>query len=211
MIALLASAGAIAAAVAPAPSPAAPLTIVALGTSLTARGGWTAPLAAALRTRLGRPVTMRVLARSGATSDWVSAQAPAAVAARPDVVLVEAVANDPALHRRVSLPRSRANLRALLAVLRSARPRPRMIVMAMNPVSGWRRWVRPGLDDYVAAHLEEARRAGAEVLDLRPAWRSHAPRDIPDGLHPSADAAAAVIVPPLAHRIAAIAGKDAAP
>lgn len=189
-------------------APRRPLTIVALGTSLTARGGWTGGLEAELR-REGRAARVVTVAQPGMTSRWGLEQLDRVAAARPDVVLVEFAANDAALQRFTSLDRSRAAMRAIVAGLGARLPGVCVAVMAMNPVSGVRGWVRPMLDRYEDAHLRDARAAGATPIDFRPGWlRIPADRRaamIPDGLHPLPQAAAAVIVPPLAARVRAMA------
>lgn len=184
---------------------AAPLTVVTVGTSLTSRGGWQEALERQLSVRLVRPVSVRIVARAGETSLWGCANLEAVVALKPDVVLVEFATNDAALQRRLSLGRSLAAMRTILERLLSLTPRPRVVVMAMNPVSGLRGLVRPRLKAYTAAHRDLARALGAEFLDHRPAWhrlgRAARARAIPDGLHPMAAEAAAIMVPALVEHL----------
>lgn len=183
----------------------AALKIVAFGTSLTARGGWTQPLETALGQCLGRPVTVAVVAKSGATSDWGVSAVDRVIAESPDIVLIEFSVNDAALHRLVSLRRSRENL-ARMIDMREQLAGLRIIVMAMNPMSGIRGAIRPFLDRYIDAHREVAEAKGAEFVDHRPAWRAlSAPTlsaAIPDGIHPLQTIAAAIIVPRLVTQIA---------
>lgn len=180
---------------------AAPLTIVAMGTSLTARGGWQQPLREALERCLRRPVAVETVARSGASSSWGLKAVDEVAAKGPDVVLVEFATNDAALNRLLTRQASRTNLRAILARLSGLEPKPRIIVMAMNPVFGLRGLLRPFLSCYIEAHRELAAEFGAEFIDHGPAWRAlgrQALRGaIPDGIHPEPAAAASVIVPAL--------------
>ncbi len=183
-----------------------PLTIVTLGTSLTARGGWQPALEAEIARCVGRPVAVPIVARSGETSRWGLGQVEAVLAHRPDVVLVEFATNDAALQRWMSLDESVRAMRAILERLLARTPRPRVIVMGMNPVLRLRGAVRPWLDDYVAAHRDLAQALGAEFVDHGPAWRAldrrALDRAIPDGVHPDPAMAARVMVPTLAARLA---------
>ena len=198
-----------------APAQPRPLTIVALGTSLTARGGWPLPLEAALERCLHRPVAVRVVARSGQDSTWGVSALDQVAAQRPDVVLVEFAVNDAALHHWIGFERSRRNMQAILDRLADLNPRPRVFVMAMNPVSGLRGALRPSLDRYAAMHRDVAQAAGAGFIDHGPAWRALAPdalaRAIPDGTHPDPAVAARIMVPALVRTIAGEACAGPAP
>src|ERR1700741_4927741 len=99
-----------------------PLRLAALGTSLTARGGWLEPLRRRLEAQLGRPVQALDFAKSGASSRWGMRILARACAERPDIALIEFAANDAALHRGVSLARSIANAAAMIDALRAANP-----------------------------------------------------------------------------------------
>src|SRR5262249_7535722 len=88
------------------------LKIAAVGTSLTAQGGWQAPLQKGMTECLGVPVTVTNHARSGETSRWGLLNVDAILADRPDIVLIEFAANDAALNRFISLSQSVDNMRA---------------------------------------------------------------------------------------------------
>ena len=178
-----------------------PLTVVTFGTSLTARGEWQETLRDRLGACLHRPVEMRIVARSGVTSEWALTHVEAVAAARPDVVLVEFAHNDAALNRWISLGRSRENMRSVLSNLNALSPRPRVVNLGMNPVHGLRGWIRPRLGLFIGEHRRIAVRSGAEFLDLRPSWTrlgsSGLRQLIPDGVHPVPAAAQDIIVPRL--------------
>lgn len=179
--------------------------LVVFGTSLTARGGWRAPLATRLSSCLKRDVSVSMVARSGATSLWGLEHVNEVVQLRPDVVVIEFYANDAALNRMVTLGRSRETIDGILTELRQRLPRARLIVQVMNPFSGIRGMIRPFVDNYIDAHLAQAKHHGAEIVDHRPVWlampASELANAIPDGAHPLPDAAAKVIVPSLARQI----------
>lgn len=187
------------------------ITVVALGTSLTARGGWPEALERTLGRCLEQPVSVVVVAQPGATSDWAIGAIGSVLAKQPDIVLVEMAANDAALHRLVSMSASRLNMSRIFQRLAAHKLRPQVFGMAMNPVSGLRGLDRLFLDRYVNLHRKLALQSGAGFIDHRPAW-SALPQQrlraaIPDGLHPSQVASAEIVVPMIAK---AITGRDCA-
>ncbi|MBY5663149.1 SGNH/GDSL hydrolase family protein [Rhizobium leguminosarum] len=183
-----------------------PLKIVALGTSLTARGGWQSALEVELTTCLNRLVTVDNVAKSGETTVWALTQIDRVVAEQPDIILIELYANDAALQRFVSLSQSRRNIGNILDQLRQRLPEVRIAVMAMNPISGVRGLIRPFVDSYISAHQAEAQKRGLEFVDHRLNWQRLTPDDlaaaIPDGAHPLPDIASKIIVPELVKHIA---------
>jgi acyl-CoA thioesterase-1 len=192
-----------------------PITIVALGTSLSARGPWPDDLAARLTACLEREVRITRVAEPGVTVAW--GQAPARIsavaAAAPDVILMEFAINDADL--RDGLPRAEADARsrALLAELTEAAPGAVIVEMTMSPAHGLRGVLRPGLaaryDDVVA----RAEDRGGAVADLHGHWLNlpRAARRFDDGLHPDPDLAAEVIVAPLAALLAPAFGASCSP
>ncbi len=184
---------------------ASPVRVVALGTSHTARGGWQRPLADALARCLARPVDVVNRGKSGAGSQWGRTQVAAIAATGPDIVLIEFAANDAALHAGVSLTRSRQNIAEIVNGLRARLPAVRIILMAMNPVSGLRGALRPSLDAYEDAYRDLAAELNIAFVDHRPAWRARSAGDlrraIPDGVHADPMVATGVIVPALAATI----------
>lgn len=178
------------------------LTVVAFGTSLTARGGWQDALRMRLEACLGRRVEIVTVAQVGATSEWALAHAAEVVDRHPDVVLVEFAVNDASLTRWLSLARSRSNMEQVLSRLRKGKPAPRVFILAMNPVRGLRGWLRPRLSAFTREHARAGVEMGAQFIDLRPFWRAmDLATVIPDGLHPIVSAAIDAIVPELVFRI----------
>ncbi|GGH17177.1 hypothetical protein GCM10007036_18430 [Alsobacter metallidurans] len=184
---------------------AADITIVAFGTSLTARGEWQSSLVSRLSECTGQSVRVETIAKSGASTDWALKQIEAVAAKRPDIVLVEFASNDAALNRWMLPSRSRNNMVALLTGLRRAAPAATIYVMAMSPVRGLRGLIRPFLRHYMETHLEVAHELGARTLDFRPAWAkldsASLQAALPDGLHPKGGVASDIMVPLLAEAI----------
>lgn len=188
------------------------IRIAAIGTSLTARAGWCDALCRTLERDLARSVSITVLARPGATTRSMEMQFRELGELSPDVVLIEAATNDAALHRGISVMESVGRVRALILRLRERWPGVAIVVMAMNPVGGLQRLIRPRLDAYSDAHLRVAAELGVDAVDHRPGWRA-IPRAgrriaIPDGLHPLGGAAADIMVAPLAMQIGARLGHE---
>lgn len=196
---------------------AAPLRLVAMGTSLTARYDWPRVLADRLEACLGQPVALTVIARSGETAVWGARQLDALVAARPDVVLMEFTANDADLRRRIAPARSDALHGEILAALHAARPEARVLLMGMNPSFGLRGVLRLRTPRYLADYVARAQgdpRIG--YVDLAPDWMDLVGAQgrnivLPDGLHPVPDAARALIPARLAPVIAALVRQDCPP
>ena len=111
-----------------------------------------------------------------------------------------------ALDRWMSTSTSRGNFARILDGLRAGAPDARIVVMAMNPISGLRGWMRPFLSSYIAAHREESEKRGLDYIDFGPAWQALPPDEleaaIPDGLHPKPQVAGEVMAPLLANLIA---------
>ncbi len=183
----------------------AELKIAAIGTSLTARGGWQAPLQKEMSECLGFPVTVTNQARSGETSRSGLQNIGAVLADRPDIVLMEFAANDAALNRFISVSRSVANMRAIVRAVRAQNSRAVIVIQAMNPFWGFRRWVRPFLDQYIDAHAALAQELGIDFIDHRPLWATHPDaeirRMIPDGAHPLPAYAASMIATHIKSRL----------
>lgn len=182
------------------------MKIVTFGTSLTARGGWQAPLKTALSACRHDPVDIAIIAQSGVPSDWGLANLDRVIAEEPDVVLIEFYANDAALNRFVTPGHSRATIAAIFDGLKTRLPQARVISLVMNPMSGLRGyWARPFLGTYIEGHRAAADERGILTIDFRPDWArlygDALDTVIADGVHPAPDAAAAVMVPPLAEAL----------
>lgn len=188
----------------PVPFPPGAIDILALGTSLTARGGWAEPLETALQaTRPGSRVS--VLARPGANSGWGQAALGRRVAPRaPQVVLVEFAVNDASLVRGMSLGRSAATHRRILNQVRSAGAIP--VLMTMAPADGREALERPGLSAFHAQDRTLAARWPSALVDAAPGWGVLDPAErealMPDGLHPTAEAWSRMLLPLLLRLLA---------
>lgn len=195
-------------------APPEQLRIVALGTSLTARATWPEALSRQLAACLDRPVPVAVVAAPGETSRWGLTQIPEVLAARPDVVLVEFTANDADARDGLTLDESRRTHAEILAALRRETLGTKVILMSMNPTHGLRGLLRWRHGAYRAAYHGLAQSApDIGYLDLDARWRQQmtpAQRRaaIPDGLHPRAEVAQMVIVPPLAATVARLFAQD---
>jgi acyl-CoA thioesterase I len=187
-----------------------PMTIAVLGTSLTARGDWPDAVATRLSTCLNRRVTVQRYAEAGANSAWGRARIADVIAARPDLVLIEFAVNDADLRDGVSLPDSILNHTAMLRDLGRDLPGARVALMTTSPAFGMRGWLRPRLATYYASYGDLAADAETGVIDLYARWRDlpDAKALFPDGLHPDAAAATALIAPVVTDAIGKAAGRS---
>lgn len=186
-----------------------PLTIVALGTSLTARADWPSALASSLSACGEREVRVVTVAQPGAGSDWGRGQVGRVAALAPALVLVEFTINDADLGRGRRLANAETDMVALLDALARAAPQAQTVLMTMSPAFGPRGWIRPWLADHEAAYRQLVRARGIGLIDLAPLWRDALAGAgdrrslLPDGLHPTPAAVATVALPTMRDRIAA--------
>jgi acyl-CoA thioesterase I len=168
-----------------------PLVVAALGTSLTSRGAWLDGVPAALEPLINRPVRVKNFAIGGATSRVGLTAVDEAAHLRPDVAIIEFASNDAALHRRVSLAESAANVTVIIRRLRAANRDILLYLMTMSPVTGLRGLLRPRLPRYYDLYPSLAARERTGLIDNRSAWAAlptaEILRAIPDGAHPTAE------------------------
>ena len=178
---------------------AEPLTIVALGTSLTEGIDWPQRLGARLSACSGRPVRVETVARSGMTSNWGLGQVERVLALRPDIVLLEFAMNDANWRRFVSREKSRANTVSLVRQVRSSLPGSRVFLMTTNVVHGLRGLMRPTVGAYYRLYRDIAAAEGLGLIDLEPRWAALSAQElrraVPDGVHPTLEAFEAIALP----------------
>ncbi|MEM8731293.1 MAG: SGNH/GDSL hydrolase family protein [Pseudomonadota bacterium] len=178
------------------PLPDGPISLVAFGTSLTARNAWPEALAERLETCRSSPVTLTRVARPGAGSAWAQTQVAQVVAAAPDLVVMEFAINDADLLDGVSPATGHRQHAEILQALRTDLPEARILLMTMNPAYGPRGWVRPMLRRHYLGYRDLAVEFDTGLADLYPRWvqlQDRAARRPPDGLHPT-DAQTAPVV-----------------
>jgi acyl-CoA thioesterase I len=184
----------------------AEVTLLALGTSLTANYQWPHELARQLSQCLARKVDIEILAVAGANSNQAAKQFSSRRNRRPDIVLVEFASNDADLLDGIGLDKSRSNLKALLGRIREDVPGAQVVLMTMNPAFGPRGWIRPQLIEYYEMYRELAAYNGVALVDLAPTWNESLAAtgykvQLPDGLHPTQTAASRIILPTLRNKI----------
>lgn len=183
-----------------------PLVIAALGTSLTARGAWVEALPGALEPLVRRPVSILNFAQVGATSRWGLTVVDGAARARPDIAIIEFAINDAALHRRVSLSESLANVTEIIRRLRTARADIQIELMTMSPAIGLRGLLRPRLGRYYDIYPRLAAREQIGLIDNRADWaalpRATLARALQDGSHPTAEFAVSITLPNIVRKLA---------
>jgi lysophospholipase L1-like esterase len=138
-----------------------------------------------------------VTARPGAASDWGLRAVQDALSHKPDLLFVEFAINDASLWRGLSLARSEANHRKIIAAARAAGTHP--VLVTMSVALGRKALERPGLAAYHHLYRRLADETGAGLIDLAPAWLALTPAEaaaaLPDDLHPTAEAVGRIAVP----------------
>lgn len=185
-----------------------PARVLLLGTSLTAGGSWDAALQQTLSTCRPAGVVVERLARPGANSAW----GQEALAERlqtgvvPDILVVEFSINDSSLWRGMTLDRSAARHSEILALAQQAGVT--VWLSTMSPAFGAKAWQRPGQVAYRAIYQDLARRTGAGLIAMAPAWQQLSPQArreaMPDGLHPVDPAMTGITVPALVANLSPI-------
>ncbi len=187
------------------------VTILALGTSLTANFGWPAKLGQVLSQCLARQVEIEVRAVAGANSEQAERQFNSRRIPKPDIVLVEFASNDANFLNGVTLSQSRRNHNALVARIHADAEHSKIVLMTMNPAFGLRGWLRPSLGDYNAMYWDLAASNHLNLADLNKVWNEFLAatghkEHLPDGLHPTQVSANKVVLPVLLGRIVRLLG-----
>jgi acyl-CoA thioesterase-1 len=187
-----------------------PQTLVLYGTSLTERGAWSRLLKENLATSYPNLVTVHNGAGSGQNSRWgLENLNQRVIAHQPDSVLIEFSINDSVTRFDLSLEESRTNLLAMIDQLQAARPGIEIILQVMNPVIGkpvGDRSHRRDQEAYANVYRTVARERNLRLIDHRPEWNAILKdggeaafkRLVRDGVHPSEEANAKIVLPRVA-------------
>jgi hypothetical protein len=176
--------------------------VVVLGTSLSARAAWPEQLGRALSDCAVRPVDVQVVARPGANAAWGAEQAAYVAGMGPALVLVEFEANDADILDGLWPWESRRMHARILSEILHKSPQTETILMIMNPAYGARGLARIARPFYRQSYYRLAHAHGIGLVDMTGNWRKRVAalgrdRVIPDGLHPTDDAAGDIVVPAL--------------
>lgn len=192
------------------PAPGKSYHIIILGTSLTSRGDWPVLLRDRLNSCAAGPVQVERLARAGAASGWGLAalreRLSDTAAGPPDLLIVEFSGNDASLAHGYPLFVSKRNHREIIRLAREAGAA--VMLATMSPAWGQNALERPGQDRYHALYRDLAAAEGVGLIDTIPDWRALSVEDrradVPDGVHPTDAAMAAIAVPAFVEAIGAI-------
>ena len=180
-----------------------PQTIVTYGTSLTEGGAWVGQLRNTLETQYPDLVNFINSGKAGMWSTWgVDNLDRLVIDKRPDTIFIEFAINDAHVANQVSLAQSRANLKNMIARIRSANQYAEIILMTMNPPVGESLERRPHLQEYYQMVREVAKEMKLRLIDHDRHWQSLLENDrelfdqyVPDGLHPGSTGCQQVITP----------------
>lgn len=187
------------------------VTILALGTSMTANYQWPHELARELNRCFDQKIYIEVLATAGANSTQADYQFSSRKNRMPDVVMIEFASNDADLLDGVTLDKSRLNHNRLLVRIREEVPRSKVMLMTMSPVFGVRSWFRPRLAHYYAMYRELAKNKDVVLVDIVNGWNKFfvisGDEEFPDGLHPRQSLASRIVLPEVLNQMKLILGE----
>jgi len=190
--------------------------IVTMGTSLTAlETTWVTGFTTWIKSLAPNPanVTIVNVSVAGACSyttefpqfpqlNGISYQLPQIITHNPDVVFIEFAINDAWPDYKISLAQSKEYLNFIIDELEALNPNVEIVLMTMNNVDG--DWIplRPDLANYYQGYRDVASTRGLILIDHYPNWLDLYNTDratwdsyVPDDIHPTTAAAAAIIQP----------------
>lgn len=180
-------------------------TVVTYGTSLTAGGAWGGQLREALKVRYPGLFHLRNSGLGGMWSGWgVVNLEPRVLRHGPDAVIIEFAVNDAYQPYACSVAQARLNLEFICGGILRQTPDAEIILQVMNPPIAEHAVRRPHWPDYYQMIRDCAREHDFLLVDHQPAWQAVLDQGeaafralVPDGIHPSAEGAAAVTTPGL--------------
>lgn len=189
--------------------PSGTLSVVAMGTSLTANYSWPAGFGENLSKCLGSPVSVTKVAMAGKGSDWGLTQVQSVLALRPNLVLIEFLLNDSDFFDGVRLQVSIRNHEKILDAIAMDLPETKFALMIMNPVVGLRKISRPKLVKYRQSYVGIAQEYDTGLIDTSSRWASVTDIEYVnrDGLHPNDALASELLVPMLSEAVGRSLGK----
>jgi acyl-CoA thioesterase I len=176
-----------------------PLRIAVLGTSLSAANDWPPALQSRLAACRTGYTKVSVTAEPGASSDWGLGVVDKVLAEKPNFLLIELAANDSSLLKGIAQRKSlKVHEDLLHRVHKAGVP---VVLMTMNPAYGAKRIARPGQAAYHRMYRELAAANGLTLIDSWPYWQRMDAQTrksaIPDGIHPTRDAAKKAMIGPI--------------
>lgn len=178
-------------------------TVVAYGTSLTANGAWVKQLSSELNRRYsGLAAVINSGAGSRASKWGVKNLQTRVIDNQPDAVFIEFSINDASRQSPTTLPQARANLETMIDRILAANKSCEIILMVMNPPTGWHLRDRPKIEAYNQIYRDVAAKRHLLLIDHYPNWQKIRIDDpklfaqyVPDGIHPNYEGCRAVITP----------------
>lgn len=182
--------------------------IATVGSSLTAGNAisrsWHRELRNALLPGKSEEIRTYNFGIGGADIDDASAVSGRVIELRPRVITVEYSMND----CQLDFSHVQAATIAMLDELKNGTPGSSIFLMTMNPVVGssLSATSRPNLGIFYQMYRDLAVSEGVGLIDSYPDWVGVTLTDIPDGIHPTAEANAERLVPAIASVIAPLIG-----
>lgn len=184
-----------------------PQTVVFYGTSVST-GGWTNLVARELTDKYGKDLVKPVFSGmpGNQSRNGIANLKGKVLDNKPDAVFIEFAINDAHKKFGITPQESKENLLKMIKTLREQNPKVEIILSTMNDVidvngktSGTD---RPQLAEYYQGYRDVAAEQKCLLVDHYKNWLELKKKDeatfkryLPDGLHPNADAAKALILP----------------
>jgi lysophospholipase L1-like esterase len=174
-----------------------PQTVVLYGTSLTAKGAWAEALKEWFQTAYPKQVNVINTAGPGQNSDWGLQNLKERVLKhKPDLVFIEFSYNDAHDKFKMTLPKGKENLDAMVKAIRAQNPATTIVLQTMNvpwdaPNGNRSSSARPQLLACNENYRAYAQEQNLPLLDHYIAWNTlketkpeEFQRLVPDGTHP---------------------------
>ena len=177
--------------------------LVTYGTSLTAGGAWVGQLKGILVKKYGDKITVTNSGKGGMWSKWGLDNLEQSVLQKnPDTIIIEWAINDAFLKYQTSVEQARKNLEEMIDRILKQNPQCEIILMTMNPPIREHLERRPEIEKYYQMYRDVAAARKLRLIDHNLKWKEILEKDkakfealVPDGIHPNAEGAKAVITP----------------
>jgi acyl-CoA thioesterase-1 len=186
--------------------------LVAYGTSLTAGDGgreWVNSVSNTLNKKYNNNLITFNAAKSSMWSWWgLENLKDSVISRKPDAVIIEFAMNDAFVDYNTSLRQAKRNLNYMINRIKIYNPKCEVILQTMNIPINVHADKRPDILAYYQVYREIAAERKLLLIDHYPHWRKILDKGkdvylkyVPDGIHPDAKSAKAIIAPYVLQRL----------
>lgn len=186
--------------------------LVTYGTSLTAGDGgraWVNAVNESLNKKYNNNLTTVNTAKSAMWSRWgIQNLEDSVINKKPDAVLIEFSMNDAFLNYKTTPQLAKLNLNYMIDRIKLYNPQCEVILQIMNIPINVHADARPDILAYYEIYRQVAAERKLLLIDHYPHWKKILDQGkdeylkyVPDGIHPSAESAKAIIAPYVLQRL----------